>query len=263
DYSGSYIYYGVREHAMAAAMNGMVLHGGFVPYSGTFLVFTDYCRPSIRLSALMKQRVIYVMTHDSIGLGEDGPTHQPVEHLASLRAIPNLNVFRPADAIETAECWELALESEDTPSVIALTRQGLPAQRKDISDNYSGYGAYILNPSVLDRQVTLLASGSEVEIALEGQKRLEEMGIGTTVVSMPCWEIFKQQPQHYRDEVLSPGTLTVAVEAALPFGWHEWIGQYGAFVGMNDFGASAPIDQLYKKFKITPEAIVEAVKARL
>ncbi|WP_082130263.1 transketolase [Kiloniella spongiae] len=263
NYGGSYIYYGVREHGMAAAMNGLALHGGFIPYGGTFLVFTDYCRPSIRLSALMKQRVIYVMTHDSIGLGEDGPTHQPVEHVASLRAIPNLNVFRPADAIEAAECWELALESEETPSVIALTRQGLPAQRKDISVNYSSYGAYILNPSVLDRQVTLLATGSEVEIAIAGQKLLEEMGIGTAVVSMPCWELFKQQPQHYRDEVLSPGTLTVAVEAALPFGWHEWIGSQGAFVGMTDFGASAPIDQLYKKFKITPEAIVDAVKARL
>ncbi|WP_421782464.1 transketolase [Kiloniella litopenaei] len=263
NYGGSYIYYGVREHGMAAAMNGLALHGGFIPYGGTFLVFTDYCRPSIRLSALMKQRVIYVMTHDSIGLGEDGPTHQPVEHIASLRAIPNLNVFRPADAIEAAECWELALESEETPSVIALTRQGLPAQRKDISVNYSSYGAYILNPSVLDRQVTLLATGSEVEIAIAGQKLLEEMGIGTAVVSMPCWELFKQQPQHYRDEVLSPGTLTVAVEAALPFGWHEWIGSQGAFVGMTDFGASAPIDQLYKKFKITPEAIVDAVKARL
>ncbi|WP_343562235.1 transketolase [Kiloniella sp. b19] len=263
DFTGNYIYYGVREHGMAAAMNGLALHGGFIPYGGTFMVFTDYCRPSIRLSALMNQRVVYVMTHDSIGLGEDGPTHQPVEHLAALRCMPNVAVFRPADALETAECWELALENETGPSVLALTRQGLPYQRKDITVNYSGYGAYILNPSVLDRRVTLLASGSEVEIALEAQKVLEADGIGTAVISVPCWELFKQQPQHYRDEVLDPGTLTVACEAASSFGWHEFIGQHGAFVGMTGFGASAPADQLYKHFNITSDAIVDAVKARL
>ncbi len=263
DFSGSYIHYGVREHGMAAAMNGLALHGGLIPYGGTFLVFSDYCRPSIRLSALMGQRVVYVMTHDSIGLGEDGPTHQPVEHLAALRAIPNLLVFRPADTIETAECWELALKSEDAPSLLALTRQGLPTLRKDVSENHSAYGAYIMAPADSERQVTLIASGSEVQIALEAQKLLRDEGISAAVVSMPCWELFEQQPPHYRDEVLGPGTLHIAIEAAVPFGWERWIESGGAFIGMRSFGASAPIKDLYKKFNIAAEAVVEAVKTRI
>ena len=263
EFSGSYVHYGVREHGMAAAMNGIALHGGLIPYGGTFLVFSDYCRPSIRLSALMKQRVVYVMTHDSIGLGEDGPTHQPVEHLAALRAIPNLLVFRPADTVETAECWELALQSEDAPSLLALTRQGLPTLRKDISENHSAYGAYIMAPADSERQVTLIASGSEVVIALEAQKLLREEGISAAVVSMPCWELFEQQPPHYRDEVLGPGTLHIAIEAALPFGWERWVESGGGFVGMRGFGASAPAGELYRKFNITAEAVVEAVKTRI
>ncbi len=263
DFAGDYIYYGVREHGMAAAMNGMALHGGVLPYGGTFLVFTDYCRPSIRLSALMKQKVVYVMTHDSIGLGEDGPTHQPVEHLAALRCIPGLQVFRPADAIETAECWELAIQSDDAPSVIALTRQGLPSVRKDISENHSSYGAYILSPAEDERQVTLIASGSEVELALKAKEMLTAEGISAAVVSIPCWELFAQQSQNYRDEVLGPGSLRIGIEAALPFGWERWIGSDGAFVGMQGFGASAPAGDLFAHFKITPEAVVESVKARL
>jgi transketolase len=263
DFTGSYLHYGVREHGMAAAMNGIALHGGLIPYGGTFLVFTDYCRPSIRLSALMKQRVVYVMTHDSIGLGEDGPTHQPVEHLAALRAIPNLLVFRPADTVETAECWELALQSEDAPSVLALTRQGLPTLRQDISENHSAYGGYIMTPADSERQVTLIASGSEVQIALEAQQLLRDEGISAAVVSMPCWELFDQQPPHYRDEVLGPGTLHIAVEAGLPFGWERWVESGGGFIGMRGFGASAPAKELYKKFNISAQAVVDAVKTRI
>ena len=263
DFSGSYIHYGVREHAMAAAMNGLALHGGFIPYGGTFLVFTDYCRPAIRLSALMRQRVVYVMTHDSIGLGEDGPTHQPVEHLASLRAMPNLRVFRPADIVETAECWELALESKDTPSVLSLTRQGLPALRGDSSENHSAYGAYILAPGSNDRQVTLIASGSEVQVALEAMTMLEADGIPTAVVSMPCWELFMEQPPNYRDEVMGPGALHMVLEAGSPFGWTRWAGLDGGVIGMEDFGASAPAKDLFKHFGLTAEAAVAAVKARL
>ena len=263
DFSGSYIHYGVREHAMAAAMNGMALHGGIIPYGGTFLVFSDYSRPAIRLAALMGQRVIHVMTHDSIGLGEDGPTHQPVEHLASLRAMPNLLVFRPADTIETAECWELALENAERPSVLALSRQGLPTLRGDDSESCSAHGAYILAPANAKRQVTLIGSGSEVEIALAAREQLEAESIATAVVSMPCWALFEEQPAHYRDEVLGPGALHIAVEAAAPFGWERWVGLDGSVVGMRSFGASAPAKQLYARFKITPEAVVEAVKARL
>jgi transketolase len=263
DFAGSYVHYGVREHGMAAAMNGLALHGGVIPYGGTFLVFTDYCRPSMRLSALMGQRVVYVMTHDSIGLGEDGPTHQPVEHLAALRAIPELLVFRPADTIETAECWELALQAEKNPSVLALTRQGLPTLRRECSENLSAYGAYILAPADSERQVTLIASGSEVQIAMEAQQLLREQNISAAVVSIPCWELFEQQPPHYRDEVLGPGTLHIAIEAGLPFGWDRWIEAGGGFVGMRGFGASAPAKELYNKFGITAEAVVEAVKTRI
>ncbi|HEY9548945.1 MAG TPA: transketolase C-terminal domain-containing protein, partial [Kiloniellaceae bacterium] len=263
DFAGSYVHYGVREHGMAAAMNGIALHGGLIPYGGTFLVFTDYCRPAIRLSALMGLRVVYVMTHDSIGLGEDGPTHQPVEHLAALRAIPNLKVFRPADAVETAECWELALQSEHGPSVLALTRQNLPTLRRECGENLSAFGAYIMAPADSERQVTLIASGSEVQIALEAQQLLRAEGISAAVVSMPSWELFEQQPPHYRDEVLGPGTLHIAIEAAAGFGWDRWIEPGGAFIGMRGFGASAPAKELFEKFGITAKAVVESVKTRI
>ncbi len=264
DFTGNYLHYGVREHGMAGAMNGMALHGGIIPYSGTFLVFTDYCRPSIRLSALMEQRVVYVMTHDSIGLGEDGPTHQPVEHLSTLRAIPNLKVFRPCDSIETAEAWELALANQDGPSVLALSRQGLPTLRTETyAENHSAWGAYILSPAGGQRQLTLIASGSEVPVALEARKLLAEENIHAAVVSMPCWELFLEQPAHYRDEVLGPGLLRVAVEAGSWVGWHRWVGLDGAVVGMDGFGASAPAPELYEHFKITPQAVVETVKAWL
>jgi transketolase len=260
DYFGSYIRYGVREHGMAAAMNGMALHGGIVPYGATFLVFTDYCRPSIRLSALMEQRVIYVMTHDSIGLGEDGPTHQPVEHLASLRAMPNLNVFRPADAVECAECWEVALTSPDTPSILALTRQGLPTLRtENNTDNLCAKGAYVLREADGDRDVTLLATGSEIEIAVNAAEALGKDGIKAAVVSMPCWELFETQDESYRKGVLGSAPR-VGVEAACGFGWDKWTGPDGAFIGMSSFGASAPIGDLYEHFGITADAVAAAAK---
>lgn len=264
DFTGNYIYYGVREHGMAAAMNGMTLHGGVIPFGGTFLIFTDYCRPSIRLSALMKQRVIYVMTHDSIGLGEDGPTHQPVEHLAALRAMPNVKLFRPADTMETAECWALALESIDGPSVIALTRQGLQQVRTDYTnENISSRGAYVLRNANGDRQVTIIASGSEIEIALSAQENLQKENIPTAVVSAPCLELFDAQDEAYRHSVLGPNRVRIAIEAAAGYGWERYIGTDGAFIGMNTFGASAPAGELYKHFGITAEAVVDAVKARL
>ena len=262
-YGGSYIYYGIREHEMAAAMNGLALHGGVIPFGGTFLVFTDYCRPSIRLSALMHQRVIYVMTHDSIGLGEDGPTHQPVEHLAALRAIPNLLVFRPADTMETAECWALALSQKNRPSILALTRQALPHLRADAAvANHCARGGYVIRPAKNPRKATLIATGSEVSLAVEAREALEAQGIGTAVVSLPCWELFDEQPENYRREVLGDG-LRVAIEAAGGFGWERYIGTDGVFVGMTGFGASAPAPELYKHFGITAAAIVEQVKAKL
>jgi transketolase len=264
DYAGGYIYYGVREHAMAAAMNGIALHGGFVPYGGTFLIFTDYCKPSIRLSALMEQRVIYVMTHDSIGLGEDGPTHQPVEQLAGLRAIPNLLVFRPADVIETAECWALAMKAQSTPSVIALTRQGVPTVRTEHrEENLCERGAYVLREADGARQVTLLATGSEIEIALDARDRLQQDGVGVAVVSMPCHELFDQQDDAYREQVLGAGTVRIAIEAAVSYGWDRYLGSNGAFVGMPGFGASAPAGDLYNHFGITADAVVKAAKSRL
>jgi transketolase len=264
DFSGSFIHYGIREHGMAAAMNGIALHKGFIPYSGTFLVFTDYCRPAIRLSALMEQRVIYVMTHDSIGLGEDGPTHQPVEHLASLRAMPNLYVFRPADAVETLECWQIALEAEKTPSILALSRQNLPTVRTvNTEENLCAKGAYELSPASSNAKVTLIATGSEVEIALAAQKLLEAEGIGARVVSMPCAELFEAQPREYRMKTLGEGTVKVAIEAASRYGWDRYIGADGAFIGMTGFGASAPAKELYRHFNITPEAAVAAAKACL
>ena len=264
DFSGSFIHYGIREHGMAAAMNGIALHKGLIPYSGTFLVFTDYCRPSIRLSALMGQRVIYVMTHDSIGLGEDGPTHQPVEHLASLRAMPNLLVFRPADAVETLECWQLALEAKDTPSVLALTRQNLPAVRFENSEkNLCARGAYELSPASAKARVSLLATGSEIEIAMAAQAQLEKEGIPARVVSMPCLELFERQSREFRTGMLGEGTVKIAIEAAVRYGWDRYIGADGDFIGMEGFGASAPAPDLYKHFNITAEAAVAAAKARL
>jgi len=263
NYGGRYLHYGVREHSMAAAMNGMMLHGGVRPYGGTFMCFTDYCRPSIRLSALMELPVVYVMTHDSIGLGEDGPTHQPVEHLAALRAIPNLLVLRPCDPVETAEAWAVALGETRRPSIIALSRQGLPALRKDSSENLTAYGGYILAPAKGPRSVSLLSSGSEVAVALKAKELLEEEEIAAAVVSLPSWELFGEQPQHYIDEVLGPGSLHIAIEAGSPFGWERWIEFGGGFVGMRSFGASAPAKALYEHFSITAEAVVKAVKARL
>ncbi|MEZ0278499.1 MAG: transketolase [Methylibium sp.] len=260
DFAGNYIHYGVREHGMAAAMNGMALHGGIVPYGGSFLVFTDYCRPSIRLSALMGQRVIYVMTHDSIGLGEDGPTHQPIEHLASLRAIPNLNVFRPADSVECAECWELALLDKDTPSILALTRQGLPPLRMTpTNENPSARGAYVLIKPKGKRDVTLIGTGSEVSLAVEAAKQLAEEEIKAAVVSMPCCELFEAQDESYRDAVLGKAPR-VAVEAAAEFGWDKWLGESGAFVGMRGFGASAPAQDLYRHFGITADTVTAAAR---
>lgn len=264
DFSGSFIHYGVREHGMAAAMNGIALHGGFIPYSGTFLVFADYCRPSIRLAALMKQRVIHVMTHDSIGLGEDGPTHQPVEHLSSLRAMPNLLVFRPADAIETAECWQLALENRTGPSVLSLTRQNLPTVRTSHTDeNLSARGAYEISPAEGDARVTLIATGSELSIAFDAQKLLQRGGIGARVISAPCLELFDRQPEAYRHQILGDDTVKIAIEAAIGWGWERYIGAGGAFIGMSSFGASAPYQTLYTHFNITAEAAVDAAKERL
>ncbi|MEZ5801807.1 MAG: transketolase [Nitratireductor sp.] len=265
DYSGRYIYYGIREHGMAAAMNGIALHGGLIPYGGTFLAFADYSRPAIRLAALMGIRVIHVMTHDSIGLGEDGPTHQPVEQIAALRAIPNLFVMRPADAMEAAECWELALEHPRTPSVLALTRQNLPALRLEYSEeNLSGRGAYELSAASSDEaSVSIFASGSEVAIAIEGQKLLEEAGIATRVVSVPCFELFEAQSAQYRKSVIGKAPVRIAVEAAVSQGWQRFIGEDGIFIGMNGFGASAPFEELYKHFGITPQAIFKAAKAKL
>lgn len=263
NWSGRYIHYGIREHAMAAAMNGMSLHGGIIPYSGTFLVFADYSRPAIRLGALMGERVIHVMTHDSIGLGEDGPTHQPVEHLASLRAMPNMMVFRPCDGIETAECWELALRNIDGPSTMALTRQKVKSARTEQNDrNLSAQGGYVLS-DMTDARAVIIATGSEVEIALAAQSKLSEQGIPTRIVSMPCMELFEAQNAAYRDETLGGALPKVAVEAGVRFGWDRWIGNTGDFVGMTGFGASAPYKELYERFGITPDAIVAAVKAKL
>ena len=270
DYGGRYLYYGVREHAMGAVMNGMALHGGVIPYGGTFLTFTDYCRPALRLSALMEIRVIYVMTHDSIGLGEDGPTHQPIEHLTSLRAIPNLLLFRPADAVETAECWELALGNAGRPSVLALTRQGVPCLRAGGGEDGDGgnacaRGGYVLREaSTGTPAVVLLATGSECAIANEAREALEAEGVPTRLVSMPCWALFDEQEPAWREAVLGgAGTVRVAVEAASPLGWERYVGPEGAVVAMQGFGASAPGGDLYAHFGITAEAVVAAARVRL
>jgi transketolase len=265
DYGGRFIHYGIREHGMAAAMNGMALHGGIIPYSGTFLVFADYCRPAIRLAALMGERVIHVMTHDSIGLGEDGPTHQPVEHLAALRAIPNLLVFRPCDAVETVECWQLALETRDRPSIIALTRQNLPQLRLAHDDrNSCAAGAYEIVPAEdKNADVSLFATGSEVSLAVEARKFLRERGVSARVVSVPCFELLRQLPAAERRKVIGGAPVRVGVEAAVRQGWDEIIGSDGAFVGMTTFGASAPYKELYKQFGITPEKVAEAALDKL
>jgi len=260
---GRYLHYGVREHAMAAAMNGMALHGGIIPYGGTFLIFTDYCRPAIRLSALMKQRVIYVMTHDSIGLGEDGPPHQPVEQISSLRAIPGLWVFRPADAIETAECWALSIARSDGPSLLALTRQGVPTLRNADGENRSGRGAYLIKDTGGERLMTLIATGSEVAIALEAAEMLDKDGLETAVVSMPCQELFDQQERSYRQDVLGTAPR-LAIEAASPYGWGRYVADEDTdVIGIAGFGASAPYKELYEKFGITADAIALRVRERL
>ena len=259
DFSGRYVRYGVREFGMSAAMNGVALHGGFIPYGGTFFVFSDYARGAIRLSALMGLRVIYVLTHDSIGLGEDGPTHQPVEHFAMLRATPNLHLFRPCDAVETAECWELALGSKDAPSALVLSRQNLPSLRTSSAVNESERGAYVISADEGARDVTLLATGSEVSLAFEAAKTLRAAGKRVAVVSMPSWDLFEAQPAEYRAEVLGSAPR-IAIEAGVRLGWDRWIGERGHFIGMTGFGASAPAPELYRHFGITADAIVAAAK---
>ena len=264
NFCGSYLHYGIREHAMAACMNGMALHGGIIPYGGTFLVFSDYCRPAMRLSALMKKQVIYIMTHDSIGVGEDGPTHQPVEHLSSLRSIPNMYVFRPADAIEVLECWEIALKLTNAPSVFVLSRQNVNCVRSVFAEeNLSSKGAYIIREYEKDLDVTIFSTGSELEIALKASDILKGKGLGTRVVSIPCWELFNQQDKKYIFNLLNNKSIKAAVEAANSFGWHRYIGEDGIFVGLEDFGISAPYKDLYKHFKITAEDLVNRILDKL
>ena len=263
NFAGRFIHYGIREHGMAAAMNGIALHKGLIPYSGTFLVFSDYCRPSIRLAALMDIKVIHVMTHDSIGLGEDGPTHQPVEHLPSLRAIPNLNVFRPADTTETAECWSLAIKSKG-PSIIALSRQGCPHLRNTYEEkNKSSLGAYEIKSSDGETQVNLIATGSEVSLAVEVYEELKNNGINSRVVSAPSFELLNKQDNDYVDKTLGQSGLRVGIEASTGLGWHNYLGDQGLFIGMKSFGASAPADQLYKNFGIDKENIINKIKEKL
>ncbi|MBR1605297.1 MAG: transketolase [Alphaproteobacteria bacterium] len=259
DYHGNNVMYGIREHAMGAMMNGMALHGGVLPYGGTFFVFSDYLRPAQRLAALMGLRVIYVLTHDSIGVGEDGPTHQPIEHLASYRAMPNINVFRPCDVVETAEAWRLAIENEHTPSILALSRQGLPMLRTSAKENLTAKGGYIISPCKGKRQATLIATGSEVSLAVDAQTALREEGIEVAVVSMPCTELFDAQPISYQEEVLG-STPRIAIEAASKFGWEKYVGLNGDIIGMDGFGASGPAEELYKYFGITKEEIIDSVK---
>ncbi|NYF32079.1 transketolase [Sphingopyxis sp. JAI108] len=263
DYSGRYIYYGIREFGMSAAMNGMALHGGVVPYGGTFLVFADYCRAAIRLSALQKQRVVYVMTHDSIGLGEDGPTHQPIEHLQSLRAMPNLLVMRPADAVETAECWALALAQESRPSLLALTRQNLPPLRHDVTENLCAKGGYRLRGASAARKVVLVATGSEVSLAMEVADKLEAAGHGADVVSMVSTELFDEQTGAYQADILPENALIVSIEAGTTFGWERYTGRHGLRFGIDSFGASAPIEDLFKHFGLTADAITPQILAKL
>ena len=264
DFSGNNMAYGIREHAMAAIMNGMSLHGGVIPYGGTFFVFSDYMRPAMRLAALMGIRAIYVLTHDSIGVGEDGPTHQPVEHLVSYRAMPNLFTFRPCDVVETAEAWQLALENEDAPSILALTRQGLPLLRTSAAENLTARGGYVISDVAKGqkRQATIIATGSEVSLAVAAQKKLSEEGIAAAVVSMPCCELFDRQDIKYQEEVLG-NCPRIAVEAGSKFGWEKYVGLNGDIIGMDGFGASGPAEELYKFFGITEEEVVDAVKNSL
>ena len=264
NFKGNYIHYGVREHAMAGIMNGMALHKGVVPYGGTFLVFLDYCKPSLRLSAMMGLKVIYIFSHDSIGLGEDGPTHQPIEHLAHLRAIPNLNVFRPADTIETLECWELALKNSNTPSVLTLSRQKLPFVTETFTKkNMSGLGAYEIKKNNPNPEITLIASGSEVKIAIEAFNKLRDLNINSKVVSMPCQELFNKQPNEYKEKILEKNSLKISIEASSIAGWEKYVGSNGSSIGMKSFGKSAPINDLYEHFNITSNNIVELVKKML
>lgn len=263
DYSGRYIYYGIREFGMAAAMNGMALHGGIIPYGGTFLVFSDYCRNAIRLSAIQQQRVVYVMTHDSIGLGEDGPTHQPVEHLVSLRAMPNLTVFRPCDTVETAECWDLALKNSKGPTLLALSRQNLPQLRNDVSENQSAKGGYRLRAASAARKVVLIATGSEVELAMKVADALEAVGQGADIVSMPSWERFDAQADGYRAELLPADVLKVSIEAGVTLGWQRYTGNDGINIGIDSFGASAPAEALFDHFGFSVDAIVKKIQAKL
>ncbi len=261
-YGGRYIHYGIREHAMAAAANGLAVHGGIIPYTGTFFVFSDYMRPAIRIGAIMHQRVIHVLTHDSIGLGEDGPTHQPVEQLAGLRAMPNLHVLRPADALETAECWETAIRRTEGPSLLVLSRQAVPAMRTDATENLCARGGYVLSEAEGPRQATIIGTGTEVAIAMEAREQLGKTGIAVAVVSLPCWELFDLQDEAYRAGVLG-GAFRIGIEAASPFGWERWLGPDGVFIGMTTFGTSAPYQDVYKHFGITAEAVVAAVRKRL
>ncbi len=259
DYNGNNVMYGIREHAMAAIMNGMALHGGIIPFGGTFFVFSDYMRPAMRLAALMGIRVIYVLTHDSIGVGEDGPTHQPIEHLASYRCMPNILTFRPCDVVETAEAWQIALETEDKPSLLALTRQGLPLLRTTAEVNLSAKGGYVIAGEDKKRQATIIATGSEVSLAVEAMNKLAEEGIKVAVVSMPCTELFDAQPIDYQEQVLGKAPR-IAVEAASKFGWEKYVGLEGDIIGMDGFGASGPAEELYKYFGITVEEVADAVK---
>lgn len=259
DYNGNNVMYGIREHAMAAIMNGMALHGGIIPFGGTFFVFSDYMRPAMRLAALMGIRVIYVLTHDSIGVGEDGPTHQPIEHLASYRCMPNILTFRPCDVVETAEAWQIALETEDKPSLLALTRQGLPLLRTSAEVNLSAKGGYVIAGEDKKRQATIIATGSEVSLAVEAMNKLAEEGIKVAVVSMPCTELFDAQPIDYQEQVLGKAPR-IAVEAASKFGWEKYVGLEGDIIGMDGFGASGPAEELYKYFGITVEEVADAVK---
>ncbi|MBU2340690.1 MAG: transketolase, partial [Alphaproteobacteria bacterium] len=261
---GRYIYYGIREFGMAAAMNGMALHGGVIPYGGTFLVFTDYCRAAIRLSALQQARVVYVMTHDSIGLGEDGPTHQPIEHVQSLRMIPNLLVMRPADVVETAECWQIALEQRDRPTVLALSRQNLPQLRTEARPtSLSAKGGYRLKSPEGKARVTLIATGSELQLAVECAERLEEQGVAAAVVSMVCTQLFDEQPDSYRAETIPADSLRVSIEAGTTFGWERYTGEHGLNIGLDRFGASAPAEDLFAKFGFTADAIVPQITNKL
>ena len=261
DFSGNYIHYGVREHAMCGIMNGIALHSNLIPYGGTFLIFSDYCKPSIRLAAMMKQRVIYVFTHDSIGLGEDGPTHQPIEQLTGLRSIPNLNVFRPSDTIETFECWQLALESQNTPSVIALTRQGInPVRLKDLSKNRSSFGAYEIFRTGNNISVTILATGSETSLAIDVGHKLATDGIYSKIISMPCHKLFDQQSEGYKNNILGETNLIVSIEASETDFWKKYTGNNGLNFGIDSFGKSAPYKKIYEHFELNSENIIKKIK---